>query len=216
MLIQLYIADGTIQCEPRPPSDPADGKAKLEECGLLVYEWTRLRRPGQLPSMCGIPTGWCWIYEVDAPTRQSLLLASQADFRVWSFDQDGLERLLELTGGGVDVWPWKRVPALLGVDILPWQTAAESGGVDAWPWRKLVERIDAATLRKAGDNAGDDPLILFDDPPPTAASLCVSDIVGMKLRVFAPGQDIGDDSFDMGRINLKTDEAHKITAAWIG
>jgi hypothetical protein len=226
MHVRLYKLDGTLQCDSAPPRDPQIDKAELDSFDIQVGNWERLRKPGMVIAQCQMPTGWCWVYDVEAPSRHSLFLASQANYRVWSFDGPGLSHLLEITGGP-EGFPWKALPTLLGGNVLqldgggvepwPWRTRIEIGDhVDPWPWTALAKRIESCEQVGAKAFGSDDPLILFDEPPSSTSAMHLSDLVNMKIRIFTADNPIGDDSFDMGRANIRIGGNGRVEAVWIG
>lgn len=241
MLVQLYVLDGTMQCETNQPNPAEDGKAKLEQCEINVSKWSRMKRPGMMIAQCNTPTGWCWVYEVDAPTRHSLYHAGQAGFRVWSFDESGLAKLVQLWGGA-DPIPWQRMLKKMlggswpvegatdingGVDVYPWSmssVAASDGGVEPWPWKRIEEilGVDVYPWRSAiqeGLEQAELPeqhVAIFDDSPTSASSIHLNDILDMKLRVFSPDNMIGDASYDTSRVNIAVNDAGRVERVWIG
>lgn len=107
--ITIYKQDGTRQCEPetRPRALESDAKT-IADLGLqVVGGGQHLRLPIFTPALCGSPTAWANIFEINKMglTRHQLFELSSLGFRLWTFDS--LQQTSERSGAvaGEDPFP---------------------------------------------------------------------------------------------------------------
>jgi hypothetical protein len=116
--LTIYKQDGTRQCEDIAPRPLAEDEKVISGLKIPIIGGGRHERlPIMVPAMCGLPTAWANVFDIDATglSRQQLFQLSANGFNVWRFDAS--EREAAIAAGGDNPFPLENlsiVATLLG------------------------------------------------------------------------------------------------------
>lgn len=204
-MIEIFKPDGTLQCGLGKERTIDEMTKDLEKLGVTPASAEKRQYPGNVIALCGAPTGACNVFAL-----------SGAD---WP------EKAKVILGAGFHIWP--EAPKIAGGDSVPWPWLAVAGDEDPYPWARRPNPFELAALMQGGDPqpwpwfGGDTPFPLRQTKGRMIAasrsgSTTISELIGMKLRVYRNGDAVSDDYVE-NRVNIGLNRSSgSIDEIWFG